>query len=275
MWPRATLAGDGMSYDLKNAGFSMPFGASLYPSPPYEFRDAEQISICFTANPESVAQLLPPGLEVADSSARCEIRLCCYHWSTFGPFLETYALIRVRDQTGRLVWYLPLIFTDNEVPLAAGRELWGYPKKLAYMRWSWGRSDRDRPSNELLHFSTERPSGSALFSATFTPERQADPSERHGLSVICLRYLPPSEVGRAPAAHELIELGTPKTIQRDATGAQKFWAGKASLTMIARSQIDPWFLLTPLEITGAFWQISDFALPMGTVVHDYLTEGVR
>lgn len=258
---------------LITAGFSMPLGASLYPPPPYEFRDAEQISVCFTADAEAVSRLLPPGLVVADTPAQCEVRVCNYRWSVFGPFRETYALVRVRDSDGALYWYLPLIFTDNEAPLAAGREIWGYPKKLALMRWDWGGGGGvDRPSNELLSFATERPAGTPCFTLTFAPERQADPGERHGLPVVSHRFIPPAEHGRPPAADELIVVEYSKALQRDAAGAPKLWAGRGSLSIGARSDIDPWHVLDPIEVTDAYWQISDFALPAGHLLHDYLAE---
>ena len=259
-----------MAYDINGAGFSMPMGASLYGPPPYEFRDAEQVSVCFTANAAGLAALLPPGLEVADDPAQCEIRVCNYRWSTFGPFHETYALVRVRDSTGALYWYLPLIFTDNEAPLAAGREIWGYPKKLAAMTWNWGRPSEQVHFNELLHFSAERPRGSTLISVTFSPERQADPAERHGLPVISHRYLPPSQLGRPPAADELIVVAHPKTLQRDAFGAVKLWAGRGSISIGRRSDIDPWYLFDPIMVTGGYWQVSDFALPCGALLRNYL-----
>ena len=33
---------------------------------------------------------------------------------------------------GRLLWYLPYIFTDSEQTVATGREIFGYPKQLGY-----------------------------------------------------------------------------------------------------------------------------------------------
>lgn len=262
-----------MPYDLGNAGFSMPLGASLYPPPPYEFRDAEQVSVCFTADEAGLHQLLPPGLEVADSPAQCEIRVCNYRWSAFGPFHESYVLVRVRDRTGALYWYLPLIFTDNEAPLAAGREIWGYPKKLAVMNWNWGGATAGRPTGEMLHFSTERPSGSRLFSVTFRPDRQANPAERHGLPVVSHRFLPPSQEGRPPAADELILVSYAKALQRDASANPSLWAGLGSLTIGSRSTVDPWHLFEPIEVIAAYWQVSDFALPAGIVLHDYRAGG--
>lgn len=258
--------------DVDPSRYSMPLGAGLYPPPPYRFVGAEQVSVCFTADPDRVRALLPPGLEPADAPARCEVRVCRYPWSTFGPFLESYILVRVRDRDGGMYWFLPLIFTDNEAPMAAGRELWGYPKKLALMTWAWGDGQPGAPSDELLRFTTDRPAGALLFTVGFAPERRADPGERKGLPVVSHRYLPAAQEGRRPAADELIALASPKAIQRDATGRAMLWAGRGSFTIGHRSTVDPWHLFDPLEVTGAFWQVSDFDLPAGTVLRDYLSE---
>lgn len=261
--------------NLTTAGFSMPLGAPLYGPPPFAFRDAEQVSVCFTAAAQPLAVLVPPGLVVADEPAKCEVRVCNYRWSVFGPFLEAYVLIRVRDGAGALFWYLPLIFTDSEVPLAAGREIWGYPKKLATMAWNWGSAGAGVASNELLSFTVERPRGTPIMTVTFAPERQGNPAERQGLPVVSRRYLPPSERGRPPAADELISVSYAKALQRSADGTVQLRAGRGSISMGIRSDIDPWYLLSPVDVTGAYWQISDFALPSGSVLRDYLTEPVQ
>lgn len=262
-----------MAYELGAAGFSMPLGASLYPPPPYEFRDAEQVSICFEADASAVSALIPKGLRIdatAEGAAYCEVRVCNYHWSAFGPFHETYVIVRVRDDNDDPYYFLPLIFTDNEAPLAAGRELWGYPKKLALMSWDWGGAGTGGALGEQLAFTVSRPASTPLFTATFTPERQADPSERSGHGVLSHRLLPPSQVGRPPAADELVLLASSKTLQRDAAGNPKLWAGRASLTVHVDSDADPWHLFRPTRMLGAYWQISDFNLPMGRVLLDYL-----
>jgi len=250
----------------------VPLGASLYPEPPYRFRDAEQVMICFTAQADVVRPLLPPGLRLADEPARCELRLCKYDWSAFGPYLETYLIVRVLDHRDDSYWYLPLIFTDNEAPMAAGREVWGYPKKLAQLRWSWTPRGTGGPVDDRLHFSVERPAGLTLLSATFAPERPAEPRERKGHPVLSLRYLPPSQAGRRPAACELITVASPKMLLTDAGGAPRLWEGRGSFTVLGRSDSDPWHLFEPIEITSAYWQVSDFSLPAGSLLHDYLRD---
>ncbi len=110
---------------------------------------------------------------------------------------------------------------------------------------------------------------------TFTPERQADPAERHGLPVVSHRFLPPSQAGRPPAADELIVVAYTKTLQRDASGAVKLWAGRGSISIGTRSDIDPWYLFDPIAVTGGYWQVSDFALPAGALLRDYLDDPVQ
>jgi hypothetical protein len=107
---------------------------------------------------------------------------------------------------------------------------------------------------------------------TFAPERQADPAERSGYPVVSHRYLPPSEVGRLPAADELISVHYSKTLQKSADGLPSLWAGRGSVSIGVRSDLDPWYLLTEIDVTGAYWQISDFALPAGVVLRDYLRD---
>ena len=52
------------------------------------------------------------------------------------------------------------------------------------------------------------------------------------------------------------------------------WSGRASVTMDSPSTVDPWYLLAPRRILGGYVQTTDFSLPLGTVVKDYVAEGL-
>jgi len=253
-------------------GFSMPLGASLYPRPPYEFRRADQAWVQYEADAESVARLLPPGV-VADSDPPiCEAWVCCYPWTTFGPYHEAFLMVRVVVD-GVRYWYQPVIFTNNEVPLGAGREIWGFAKKLAVMRWDWGGAAAGGTQGEQLLFTVERPAGQRIMTLTMVPERFVDPSDREALPVLSFRHLPPSEAGRPPAASELVRLDIEGALYVGADGRPEFWTGRGSVNMPAETDIDPWYLLRPTRVLGAYWTTSDFSLPLGRVVKDYLAEG--
>lgn len=235
--------------------------AQAYPRPPWPFRGADQISFILDTEVSGWTALLPPGVTIdptPEGFARAEVRVCSYPWSTFGPFLETYMIVRARHGDD-IVWFLPLIMTDSDIPLAAGREAWGYAKKLAVMSWQW-----DATTAGQVMFTMDRPAGQRLLTATFTPTRQADPSERHGHPVMSHRHL----VGSSGTVSELVVLGGSKAIQRDAQDRPLLWAGHGSLTVPAASSADPWHVVTPIRVAGAYWQRSDFALTPGRVVGD-------
>ena len=220
----------------------------------------------FDAHAEGLASLLPAHVEIdADDEGlvRCEIRVCWYPWSSYGPFHETYLLVRARHH-GELIWFLPVIMTDNEVPLAAGREVWGYAKKIASMQWRF-----DATTAGQVLFTMERPQGQRLLTVTFAPQRRAQPSERVGYHVMSHRHI----TGSSGTVSELVLLGGSKTLRRSANGELDLWFGVGSVTVGAASALDPWHLARPVRVHGAFWQISDFALEPGRVVDDLAVGG--
>ena len=236
--------------------------ACTYSAPPWPFRSANQIAINFDTSAQGIDALLPPHVELdlePDGSARCEIRVCFYEWSVYGPFHECYVLVRARHK-GETVWFLPLIMTDNDIPMSGGREVWGYAKKIARMSWNWNASTAGQ-----VHFTMERPSGVPLLLATFAPYRRAQPSERVGYHVMSHRHI---TGGSGSTISELVLVGGSKALQVSANGELDMWAGRASLTMPAESAADPWHLFRPTTIHSAYWMITDFALEPGRVVDD-------
>ena len=235
--------------------------AGTYPRPPWPFRGAQQIAVVFDARADGLTALIPPGLVIDTDErgeVRCEIRVCWYPWSAYGPFHETYALIRVRHGE-ELLWFLPLIMTDNDIPLSTGREVWGYAKKLAVMSWEWGA----HTAGQVL-FTMDRPRGQRLLTVTFAPARLAQPTERVGYHVISHRHL----TGPNSGLSELVRLGGSKAVRSGADGTRELWYGAAGLTLPSASAHDPWHLFRPRRIHGAFLQVSDFALAPGEVLAD-------
>jgi acetoacetate decarboxylase len=253
-----------MSLDLKGAsGFSMPLGASLYPEPPHHFHGARQAWATYEANTATVCSMLPPGVEPDSDPPICQLWVCDYPSTTFGPYLESFIMVRVRLD-GVRYWYQPVIFTNREPALAAGREIWGFAKKLADMDW--------REEAEQIVFTIERPRGKRIATFTMTRDRIAAVEEIEGLPVLSLRYIPPSDPKRPPAAAELVRLDVIGAIHESAGRGNVLWAGRPSVTMDSPSTVDPWYLLAPHKILAGHAQTTDFSLPLGAVVRDYLAE---
>jgi len=250
--------------------FSQPIGAAgTYMAPPYLYRGMEDIFIAYETSREGVEALLPPGLEPADDVPVCIAWGRWIPFSSFGPYYESYVMIRA-DFEGTTFLYQPFIFTDNEIPLVAGRELWGFAKKLAVMdRTSGGGGD---PFGEQMLFTVERPRGQRIMTMAIACERKADPSDLEDLPVLSMRLIPNAEAGQPPSVCELVRLDVEGALHASADGSPRLFAGRASLSMDARSPVDPWYLLQPTRIIQGWFGVFDMDLYQGHVIHDYLKD---
>ena len=250
--------------------FSQPIGAAgTYMQPPYLYRGMEDIFIAYETEREGVEALLPPGLEPADEVPVCIAWGRWIPFSSFGPYHEAYVMIRA-DFEGQTFLYQPFIFTDNEIPLVAGRELWGFAKKLAVMeRTSGGGSD---PFGEQMLFTVERPRGQRIMTMAIACERKTDPSELEDLPVLSMRLIPNAEAGQPPSIAELVRLDVEGALHTSADGSPQLFSGRASLTMDARSPVDPWHLLQPTRIVQGWFGVFDMDLYQGKVIHDYVKD---
>jgi hypothetical protein len=99
-----------------------------------------------------------------------------------------------------------------------------------------------------------------------------DPAELDDVPVLSTRVIPNSEAGRPPSVAELVRLDVTAPIHTSADGTPKLWTGRASVTMDARSPVDPWHLLAPTRILQGWFGVFDFDLYHGRVMHDYLQD---
>jgi acetoacetate decarboxylase len=253
--------------------FSLPIGpGGAYGPPPYLYRGVEDIFIAYEADPAGVDALLPPGLRAADDVPVCIAWGRWVPFSSFGPYHEAYVMIRA-ELDGVTYLYQPFIFTDNELPLVAGREIWGYAKKLAVMERHSGGS-AGQPFGEQLLYTVERPRGQRIMTASIACERTFDPAQLEDLPVLSTRLIPNAEPDRPPSVAELVRLDVTAPLHRSADGTPMLFTGRASLTMDARSEVDPWYLLAPTRVLQGWFGVFDFDLYHGKVVKDYLAEGV-
>jgi acetoacetate decarboxylase len=259
-----------MNPEAFTSSFSQPIGAGgAYGPPPYLYRGVQDMFVAYEADPEGVRALLPPGLEPADGRPLCIAWGRWIPFSSFGPYHESYVMIRTRLD-GQNYLYQAFIFTDGEIPLVAGREIWGFGKKLAVMqRGSGGGPD---PFGEQMLFTVERPRGQRILTITVACERLCDPAELDDLPVLSTRLIPSAEDGRRPSVAELVRLDVAASLHRSADGTPMLYTGPASVSMDARSAVDPWHLLAPTRIVQGWYGVYDFDLTHGKVVHDYLRD---
>src|SRR5689334_24849075 len=115
--------------DVRRTAYSMPLTNPAFPMGPYRFFNREFFVISYRTDPEALAAVVPEPLEVAEPVVKYEfIRMP--DSTGFGDYTETGQVIPVRFK-GELGAYTHAMYLDDEGPIAGGREIWGFPKKLA------------------------------------------------------------------------------------------------------------------------------------------------
>ncbi len=253
--------------DVFSTGFSQPVTAPLYPDPPYLYRGAKVLLGVYEADGEAIAPHLPPGVAPLEDPARCIAWVCHYPFTTFGSYNEAILLVRVSFE-GEAYNYCPFIYVDAEAPMAAGREIWGWPKKFADLRFEFG--GRGPGFREQFLFTTERPAGKRIMTVNMSPDRPARLEEIGGLPMLTLRHIPAGQAGHPPSVCELIATEVAMTCHTAADGSLDLWAGRATVTMDSPSELDPLHHFAPTRMLGGFYGTFDWTLPQGRVAKDYL-----
>jgi acetoacetate decarboxylase len=110
---------------------SMPMAGPSYPAGPYRFINREFLVITYETDPDLIRAGLPEPLEPIDQA------IVHYEWikmpdsSGFGSYTESGLVIPAR-LNGEEVNFVSQMYLDDDPPIAAGREIWGFPKKYAH-----------------------------------------------------------------------------------------------------------------------------------------------
>jgi len=109
---------------------SMPACSPSYPMGPYRFVDREYLIITYETDPALLRAAVPEPL-VPNTDAQV-----LYEWirmpdsSGFGDYTESGIVIPCTFE-GEPVNFTAQMYLDDEPPISAGREIWGFPKKYA------------------------------------------------------------------------------------------------------------------------------------------------
>src|SRR5277367_1802532 len=109
--------------------FAMPAYNPAFPMGPYRFIHREYMIITYRTDRAALEKIVPAPLEIADDVVKFEfIRMP--DSTGFGDYTETGQVIPVMFN-GVRGGYTHAMFLNDHPPIAGGRELWGFPKKLA------------------------------------------------------------------------------------------------------------------------------------------------
>ena len=115
--------------EVRKRAFAMPLTSPAYPPGPYRFVNREFFIIAYRTDPDALRAVIPAPLEFSEPIVKYEfIRMP--DSTGFGDYTESGQVIPV-DFRGEKGGYVHAMYLDCDPPIAGGRELWGFPKKLA------------------------------------------------------------------------------------------------------------------------------------------------
>ena len=236
---------------------SMPLFSPSYPKGPYIFLRREYLIITYETDPDALREALPEPLVPAPGN------LAFYEWmkmpdaSGFGDYEESGSgILAMYD--GEPCNFSLQMYLDDEPPIAAGREIWGFPKKYGVPRL---KVIKDTLTG-TLHYDDERV---AMGTMGFKPVSLADRLDQVAAGIaklnVNLKFIP--DVDGSPKIAQLVGYNLADIHVHGA------WEGPARLHLIPHVNCRV-ADLPVRRILGGRHQIVDFVLPYGRVLHDYL-----
>ncbi len=240
--------------DVLKRAFAMPLENPSYPPGPYRFVDREYLIITYRTDPAALRAVVPAEFELPEPLVKYEfIRMP--NSTGFGDYTESGQVIPVRFQ-GVEGGYVHSMYLDVDPPIAGGREIWGFPKKLA--------SPSLRVEQDTLVGTLDfGPARVATGSMGYKHRRLPDAAVLHALAEpnFLLKIIP--HVDGSPRVCELVRYFLSDVTLKGA------WTGPAALELQPHA-LAPVSQLPVLEVISATHILADITLALGDVVHDYL-----
>jgi acetoacetate decarboxylase len=236
---------------------SIPAAGPSYPFGPFHFVGREYFVVLYETDPAAIREALPEPLEPMKEN------LVAFEWmktndaSGFGAYTAA-ALVIPATLKGTRYNFIAQMFLDNDSPIAAGREVWGFPQKYAHPKLE---VMSDTLTGTLEYSGTPV----AMGSMTYKHESQADDLQKTVMILtppqVTLKVMPGPD-----GKPEIAQLVTFQMQNIKVTGS---WHGPARLDLIPHANA-PIADLPVRKIAIGRHFIADMTLPYGTVLHDYL-----
>lgn len=234
---------------------AMPLASPSYPKGPYRFIDREYLVIHYESDPDAIRAMLPEPLEPDGNHV-------FFEWikmpdsTGFGSYQESGSGIAARFADAPC-FYSAQMYLDDEAPTTAGREIWGFPKKI-------GRPDLAVHHDTLtgtLHYADIRV---AMGTMAYKYQNLCqDPgkviAEMSKLNVN-LKFIP--DVDGNPKIAQLVGYHLQDITLKGA------WAGPARLDLVPHVNCRVADLPVRRILYGRHL-VADLTLPYGQVLHDY------
>ncbi len=240
--------------ELRKRAFSMPLASPAYPPGPYRFIDREFFVITYRTDPQALRRLVPEPLEPLGDVVKFEfIRMP--DSTGFGAYTESGQVVPVRYK-GQEATFQIAMYLDDEAPIAGGREIWGFPKKLAKPHVS---VVADTLLGTLDYGPVRIATGTMGYKHRTLDVDQVTQSLRQ--PNLLLKIIP--DVDCTPRICELVAYDLEDLVVKGA------WTGPAALELHPHA-LAPVADLPVREVVSGVHILTDLTLGLGRRVHDYL-----
>lgn len=240
--------------EIRKNAFAMPFSNPGYPRGPYHFRNREYFIITYETDIERLRDIVPAPLEVVEPLVNFEI-IRMPDSTGFGDYTESGQVIPVRYQ-GKAGGYSHAMYLDDQPPISGGREIWGFPKKLAKPTLKI----ESESLIGLLDYGSYRVATATMGFKHLELDKQAVLKALSAPAYL-LKIIP--HVDGTVRICELVEYQLENLVVKGA------WTGPACLEL-ANHALAPLADLPVRRVVKAMHALTDLTLPYGQVVHDYL-----
>jgi acetoacetate decarboxylase len=238
---------------------SMPAAGPSFPAGPYRFINREFMVISYETDPEVIREQLPEPLEAIDQP------LVHYEWismpdsSGFGSYTESGLVVPCRFN-GQDVNFVVQMYLDDDPPIAAGREIWGFPKKYAHPKLS---IVKDTLTGTLEYAGQQVAMGTMGYKHESMAKDGGATRATLAKTQVNLKLIP--GVDGRPEICQLVAYNlTDITVKGS-------WAGPGRLHLIPHVNA-PVADFPVRKVVAAHHFIADVTLPYGRVLYDYVKE---
>jgi acetoacetate decarboxylase len=242
--------------EVRRAAYAMPLTNPSFPRGPYRFFDREYVIISYRTDPDALRAVVPEPLEIIEPIVKYEfIRMP--DSTGFGDYTESGQVIPVRFASEDGV-YVHSMYLDDDAPIVGGRELWGFPKKLAQPKIC----HEGEVIIGTLHY------GKVLCATATMGYKHRPVDKAHVLHTMqqpnfLLKIIP--HVDATPRICELVRY------QLEDIDVKQAWTAPAELQLFRHVVADV-ARLPVREVVSAVHFVADLTLGLGSVAFDYLAQ---
>jgi acetoacetate decarboxylase len=224
-----------------------------------EFYDAEVLTVYFETKQEVVKKLLPPPLQPSALPIGA-VFVANYPKTNFGVAYLESAIFLLAQYNGEEGVYCLAMPVTNDIALILGREVFGYPKKMATIKFEReGKDIRGWTERHGIRFFEVKANLSGKFNDTAAQELITESMKSEpDVVVYNFKYFPAPEREGFDYNPRLIK----EVVKRNPKSMEM---GEAEL-ILRPSEHDPWRDVEIVKVYGAVYTVGDNTMLPGSVV---------